>query len=141
MVFRPTVYIVHKHNAMYTYFIFIITLPVYFVSLSQLEEKMGRKFRLSVHRKYEEKRTTKLVVSIPLTVMTTVSVALERLPFRVSWPLSVFKHSLARCLGGLQQRLSAAGGLPTGNSFCYYGHDCAAASNVLNTIAIIFRLD
>ena len=97
---------------------------------------MGRKFRLSVHRKYEEKRTTKLVVSIPLTVMTTVSIALERLPFRVSWPLSVFTHSLARCLGGLQQRLSAAGGLPTGNSFCYYGHDCAAACNVLNTIAI-----
>ena len=106
---------------MYTYFIFIITLPVYFVSLSQLEEKMGRKFRLSVHRKYEEKRT-KLVVSIPLTVMTTLSIALERLPFRVFWPLSVFTHSLAR----LQQWLSAAGGLPAGNYFCYYGHDTFA---------------
>ena len=98
---------------------------------------MGRKFRLSVHRKYEEKRTTKLVVSIPLTVLTTVSIPLERLPFRVSWPLSVFTYSFARCLDGLQQRLSAAGGLPAGNSFCYYGHDCAVACSVLSTIIIL----
>ena len=98
-----------------TNFIFICALPVYLVPLFPIEESMWRKFRLSVHRKYEEKRATKLIVSIPLTIMTTVSIPLERLPFRVSWPLSVFTHSLARCLSGLQQRLSAAGGLPAGN--------------------------
>ena len=34
---------------------------------------------------------------------------------RFSWLLSAFTHSLARCLGGLQQQLSAAGGLSAGN--------------------------
>ena len=47
-----------------TNFIFICELPVYLVPLYPIEESMGRKFRLSVHRKYEEKRATKLIVSI-----------------------------------------------------------------------------
>ena len=48
----------------------------------------------------------------------------------------VAKRKRVQVLSGLQQRLSAAGDLPAGNNFCYYGHDCAAACNVLNTIAI-----
>ena len=77
---------------------------------------MGRKFRLGIHRKNEErkcaerKRAMSMVVSVPLSM-----VSLPQEELLCSLPLSVFTHSSATCASSLHNRLchsEALKGLP-----------------------------
>ena len=99
---------------------------------------MGRKFRLSVHRKNEERKrygATCLTVSVPLELVTVtmppcqqerrttavdgvpspkVSIPCSKLSFPVSWPLTVYTECPARSLCDLRRRTQVAGVLPPG---------------------------
>ncbi len=76
---------------------------------------MGRKFRLGVHWKNEERKSQiTLVVSYPLTSLLTVSIPLEKLSYQVSLPISIFSRSPTSSVVGLHQRLVCDGSLPEG---------------------------
>ena len=75
---------------------------------------MGRKFRLSVHRKNEDRRREPVVSYHHHDRPFTVSISLDKLPFRVSWPLQVYTHSVAGSLSSLHQRIMHDGNLPEG---------------------------
>ena len=100
--------------------------------------RMGRKFRLSVHRKNEERKrciVTSLTVSIPLEVVTVttapcqqerritavdgmpslkVSIPCSMLSLPVSWPLTVYTECPSRSLCDLRRQTKVAGVLPPG---------------------------
>lgn len=78
--------------------------------------QMGRKFRLSVHRKNEERKkytSANLTVSIPLK---NVSLCQNSIPlsFNVSFPISVYANAPVPTIHSLKSRLEVAHALPQG---------------------------
>ena len=95
--------------------------------------RMGRKFRLSVHRKNEERKrykVTSLTVSIPLELVTVTTPPCQqerrttavygvpspcsKLSLSVSWPPTVYTECPARSLCDLRRQTKVAGVLPPG---------------------------
>ena len=86
--------------------------------------QMGRKFRLSVSRKNEErKRWGFYLVRIPLSVVSVYQVSIPRdfFSFRITIPIEIFKAAAAGSLDCLRTRVSSCGSLPLGKERKYYG--------------------
>ena len=82
---------------------------------------MGRKFRLSVHRKNEERKKyaiASLSVSIPLEKVSVYRVSIP-LSFNVSFPLSVYASAPAPSIQHLKSRLEVTHTLPQGTSLLF----------------------
>ena len=82
---------------------------------------MGRKFRLSVHRKNEERKKysiASLPVSIPLEKVSVYRVSIP-LSFNVSLPLSVYASAPAPSIQHLKSRLEVTHTLPQGIHFLF----------------------
>ena len=103
MVFKIGLYL--KHCTSYT--------TIYLTHLALTTDMPGRRFRLSVHRKNEERKKhvcKALPVSIELTkevMVFRVSIPLAVLKFVVSIPLSIFLSTPIVSLHALQSRLQA----------------------------------
>ena len=104
MVFKIGLYL--KHCTSYT--------TIYLTHLALTTDMPGIRFRLSVHRKNEERKkhvSKALPVSIKLTkevMVFQVSIPLAVLKFVVSIPLSIFLSTPIVSLHALQTRLQAA---------------------------------
>lgn len=83
--------------------------------------RMGRKLRLSVHRKNEERKkyaVTSLPVSIPLEKVSVYKVSIP-LRFNISLPLSVYASAPAPSIQHLKSRLEVTHTLPQGTHLLY----------------------
>ena len=77
---------------------------------------MGRKFKLSVHRKNEERKkyaVASLPVSIPLEKVSVYKISIP-LSFKVTLPISVYVSAPAPSIEHLKSRLEIAHTLPQG---------------------------
>ena len=84
---------------------------------------MGRKFKLSVHRKNEERKKytpTSFTVSIPLKDVSVYKVSIP-LSFKVFFTLSLYASATAPTVHCLKSRLEVTHGLPQGTSLLYKG--------------------